>query len=197
MRPVHPPSRFGYVTEGTEGPPLHAAPSTASAHSKRLITDRLDSMCLRAQRQGAADPRGLQCPGRITSRSQIACHQELSEPNCTPDHKIRCDEPGLLIAGFRFQTLHVTGGTPARGHHRRVPLREPHRASFCGERAAHIPRIRYLLHWVPPHSALETIVDSWTGNLVALLVSAGMNVAVLYSVTGLECPQWLSPLSAL
>jgi hypothetical protein len=46
--------------------------------------------------------------------------------------------------------------------------------------------IMYLIDFVPHHSALETIVDSWTGNLVVLLVSAGLNVAGLYMVVRLR-----------
>jgi hypothetical protein len=45
--------------------------------------------------------------------------------------------------------------------------------------------VSYLLELVPAHAALETIADSWTGNLLELLVSAALNVAGLYVVVRL------------
>jgi hypothetical protein len=38
----------------------------------------------------------------------------------------------------------------------------------------------YLTDWAPPDSVLEAAIISWTGNLVALLVSAVLNVAGVY-----------------
>ena len=45
--------------------------------------------------------------------------------------------------------------------------------------------VGYLIDLAPAHSALETIVDSWTGNLLELLVSAALNVVGLYVVVRL------------
>lgn len=43
----------------------------------------------------------------------------------------------------------------------------------------------HLIDWLSPNSALEAAVISWTGNLVALLVSAALNVAGVYVVVRL------------
>lgn len=45
--------------------------------------------------------------------------------------------------------------------------------------------IGHLIDWVPPNSALEAAVISWTGNLIALVVSGVLNVAGIYFVVRL------------
>jgi hypothetical protein len=42
-----------------------------------------------------------------------------------------------------------------------------------------------LMYWIPPGSALEPAVISWTGNFIALLVSAALNVAGVYVIVRL------------
>jgi hypothetical protein len=43
----------------------------------------------------------------------------------------------------------------------------------------------HLIDLIPPNSALEAAVTSWTGNLVLLLLSAAVNVAGVYLVVRL------------
>jgi hypothetical protein len=45
--------------------------------------------------------------------------------------------------------------------------------------------IGYLVYWVPPKSALQVVADSWTGNLIELVLSAALNVAGVYLVVRL------------
>jgi hypothetical protein len=45
--------------------------------------------------------------------------------------------------------------------------------------------IGHLVYWVPPKSGLESVADSWTGNLIELLISATLNVAGVYLIVRL------------
>src|SRR5580765_1623876 len=115
MVPVYPPTRFGYVGEGAEGPP-HAAQSKASAHSKRLIMTVLlassgrSGKRLPARRIHASVQRFVKgnaasfrrpatfCNALIASAPPFPTYSRLTPeglPNC--DRSLLRDQAGVII----------------------------------------------------------------------------------------------------